>query len=830
LSFQRRQAVAARASARPAIGPRQASQPAPQGLALEISRVVRPPAAVAEQVQILDVGQVEREFAIGALLPRRASFGSLGTGLADLASQAQSLSDSYHAAALWSDDLLMERGWFSALQGKAVLETERAARATLLTHEERIETAGALTASFPAYGARELVGWASELDDATTALDRVLDAVSAGPAADQEVARLREGCELLRRSATDLRRDSDLVVGRAAVNLPGVPTSFVPGAPMPGVDFLTAAEDFRRQVESELPAANLTPEEQETYRERLKGAVRLEALGLLIAHRQYVLDATSRPPAALSDLANPMGELRRAADEVRTLERLRDRLVADRAVLQAAGWDVLFRRVSIDQANDVLARYGPEMADDQQRAKWVAKLEQAGTENETRYVLWQIAREFEAMRLRQIPGVDLALSRLYEAFPVLSTLSAAAVVEGRYGDDRQLAEAVGAARAQLVENIDFAIGRIAAGRINPFDLPEAVAATRAKLPAAAAAALDSAIADHQSAQFWLGMGLTAAEILVTFIPVAGPALALSLGAVQLGLRAGELADRAMLARLATSPYGDPLGVRPVSRFEWAMLGVQAALIAASAYAVYRNFRASAEAAAAAAAEREEAAAAARQLRARLNAPWTSATASEPVAGPAARTSPGAPGTATSTRPGAAGETTATSAGVGATRPPTSGPAAPPATASASRAAGAAAAQRTLVHDFQAGFLRYRFSAPARMWEALNAMPPGYAVYVVRSSSGRVIYVGITGRAGLARWGEHLAERGGEWLGQAARFEFVAVGLDTEKLALALEDDLMRQFAPQFNRQWTFKMIYRRPPLGVEIPRTNARIVLNLTHL
>jgi hypothetical protein len=117
-----------------------------------------------------------------------------------------------------------------------------------------------------------------------------------------------------------------------------------------------------------------------------------------------------------------------------------------------------------------------------------------------------------------------------------------------------------------------------------------------------------------------------------------------------------------------------------------------------------------------------------------------------------------------------------------------------------------------------------------MWEALNAMPPGYAVYAVRNSSGRIIYAGITGRAGLARWGEHLAEKGGEWLGQAARFEFVAVGLDTERLALALEDDLMRQFAPQFNRQWTFEMIYRRPPLAAEIPPTNARIVLKLTHL
>jgi GIY-YIG catalytic domain len=318
------------------------------------------------------------------------------------------------------------------------------------------------------------------------------------------------------------------------------------------------------------------------------------------------------------------------------------------------------------------------------------------------------------------------------------------------------------------------------------------------------------------------MGLTAAEILVTFIPVAGPALALGLGAVQLGMRVEELADRAMLARLATSPYSKPLGVEPVSGFEWAMLGVQAALVAASAYGVYRTYRASAQAASAAAAEREAAAAEARAFGARLNAPRTSANVSEPMAGPATQTSPGAPGTTTSTRPGApgtttsthpgaAGQTSSTAAVTGSTRPP------------------AATRQLIVARDFQAGLLNYRFAAAESVWEAFDTIPPGYAVYKVRNADGRVIYVGVTGRPNMARWREHLAEKGGEWLGQADRFEFVAVGLDTEKLALALEDDLMRELKPQFNRQWTFMKKFRRPPQGVEIPQTNTSIVLKLTH-
>ena len=109
------------------------------------------------------------------------------------------------------------------------------------------------------------------------------------------------------------------------------------------------------------------------------------------------------------------------------------------------------------------------------------------------------------------------------------------------------------------------------------------------------------------------------------------------------------------------------------------------------------------------------------------------------------------------------------------------------------------------------------------------MPAGYSVYLVRNASGEVIYVGITGRTGWERWGEHLAEKGGEWLGQASRFEYVAVGLDTEKLALALEHDLMRQFRPRFNTQWSYQLKFGGPPTSVDIPRTNARIVLRISH-
>ena len=130
---------------------------------------------------------------------------------------------------------------------------------------------------------------------------------------------------------------------------------------------------------------------------------------------------------------------------------------------------------------------------------------------------------------------------------------------------------------------------------------------------------------------------------------------------------------------------------------------------------------------------------------------------------------------------------------------------------------------------QRGFLRYRLRASDATWRAFDSMPDGHAVYLVRNTAGDVIYVGVTSRTGWERWGEHLAEKGGEWLGQASRFEFVAVGLATEKLALALEHDFMSQLAPPFNRQWTYRNRFGGPPNAVDIPTTNASIQLLLSH-
>ena len=130
--------------------------------------------------------------------------------------------------------------------------------------------------------------------------------------------------------------------------------------------------------------------------------------------------------------------------------------------------------------------------------------------------------------------------------------------------------------------------------------------------------------------------------------------------------------------------------------------------------------------------------------------------------------------------------------------------------------------------FQRGFLNFKFEATEEAWEALENLPAGDAVYVVRNSGGQVIYVGITER-GWVRWGEHLREKGGEWLGQASRFEFVGAGY-TEKEALALEYDLIKANPGSFNSQLTYQTKFGEPPGAADIPKTNMSLFFDLVHM
>jgi hypothetical protein len=138
-------------------------------------------------------------------------------------------------------------------------------------------------------------------------------------------------------------------------------------------------------------------------------------------------------------------------------------------------------------------------------------------------------------------------------------------------------QSVSKAYDELVEKIDTAITKIGAGDIHAFDLPEAVRETRDSLSPAMRGVLDKAKQDHEVLQFWANMGLTFLQVLLVFIPVVGPFLAAALGLAQVISGVDDALNRYEIGQASTSPEGAVLGVEGPSKFEWAMLGVQAAL-------------------------------------------------------------------------------------------------------------------------------------------------------------------------------------------------------------------------------------------------------------
>jgi predicted GIY-YIG superfamily endonuclease len=128
-------------------------------------------------------------------------------------------------------------------------------------------------------------------------------------------------------------------------------------------------------------------------------------------------------------------------------------------------------------------------------------------------------------------------------------------------------------------------------------------------------------------------------------------------------------------------------------------------------------------------------------------------------------------------------------------------------------------------------LRYRMKGDGPAFDALEKMPAGWAVYKVKNSSGTVIYVGITER-GWVRWGEHLAEKEGNFLGDIDTFEFVGAGYG-EREALALETDLIKEYDPQWNidKDPYGKRFPKQQPLEPQhIPKPNMRITFTIENV
>jgi len=259
-----------------------------------------------------------------------------------------------------------------------------------------------------------------------------------------------------------------------------------------------------------------------------------------------------------------------------------------------------------------------------------AALEEKGLSwGSKKMVLFNLRNDLSAFRLKQINGVDLSLVLLYNDFPfladmadsdilgkksstgkkaaaafglALSTLMPALLPLAGYvahdaftgnepPDDATLLQAVNASFDRLSTRTDEAIVKVGSGGINPLDLPGAVAATRNSLSEAMRTELDRIKQEHEVTKFAWEMALALgtavlvgatgglAGIGLAGWAAASGALATGAGVVQVGMQAKEMLDRQTIGGASTDPSGSLLGVSAPSMFEWAVLGVTAALTA-----------------------------------------------------------------------------------------------------------------------------------------------------------------------------------------------------------------------------------------------------------
>jgi len=130
--------------------------------------------------------------------------------------------------------------------------------------------------------------------------------------------------------------------------------------------------------------------------------------------------------------------------------------------------------------------------------------------------------------------------------------------------------------------------------------------------------------------------------------------------------------------------------------------------------------------------------------------------------------------------------------------------------------------------FRRGRVGFSLKGQARQFDALNSAPAGAQVYVIRDAGQRIVYVGYTERGSVTRLGEHLADKAGEFIGDASSIEVKGVGL-LEREARALEEDLIQELRPKWNRELDpYARKYGAPPHPDDVRRAqNASIRLDI---
>jgi len=352
-----------------------------------------------------------------------------------------------------------------------------------------------------------------------------------------------------------------------------------------------------------------TDEQKEAFADRVKTLVRLNALGMMAAHkatvdgaRQRLLSSENRQQvdsgAATGD-ASPFKELRKAASLVQELQAIHGRLESYRSGLHIAHSRTLFRRGTVGDGFEDIVDNGAEFITSNQRQplrESYAIAQRRGTSDFYWNFLYGATAYLENIRKEQIFGVEQAISKIFQTYPFFAELDVEDIVEDDdLKSDKALWEAIEKAYDELIEDIDEAIVDIGTGDIHPFDLPRAVALTRETLPVELQTAMNDAIKDREVTNFTIGLGIALAFALLPVLgAVAGSVVAgaagVAGGVALFGVHLEDMLDRLSIAEASFDPYDDPLGVVAPSSFEWVMLAVEAILIAFGAYGVWRAVR------------------------------------------------------------------------------------------------------------------------------------------------------------------------------------------------------------------------------------------------
>jgi Domain of unknown function (DUF4157) len=378
---------------------------------------------------------------------------------------------------------------------------------------------------------------------------------------------------------------------------------------------LSAAPEAAMDTEKSLKMAEppATDDDRDRVVAQIRQLIRLNAIGLMASNRSGVerkrdeLLGQGQPPTAAPAgdkaakdraLAANANAIRSAAAEAVRLNNLKEELEDSERQLRSESTSQLrvgghsFSEAFQEMLNQT-SKYRSAYVRQYFRALSQSLSGQRSLDRGTATALiFNMGRELADWRHKQIGGVIVALDQIYEAFPFLTQLAPADVPKAGEATDQELMEKVRSAFGDLLSKIDTAIIKIGAGDIDPFNLREAVTETRDSLSPAMKQVLDKAMEDFQVVQFWKDMGWTFAQVLLVFVPVVGPFLAAAVGAGQLLASVDELITRYQVAAASTTPEGEVLGVAGPSKFEWAMLGVQAALTAADLRGVWKEISAS----------------------------------------------------------------------------------------------------------------------------------------------------------------------------------------------------------------------------------------------